>query len=377
MIQSRSSRNYGIDLLRTASMFMVLILHILSPGGILGQLKPMSGSFIAAWTLECLSYCAVNCYAMISGYVGTGSTYRYSQLATLWLQVVLYVLLGNLALALLEPGSVGLKTILKSFFPILQNHYWYFTAYALMFLFVPLLNRIVASLDRKQAAVLCGTIFVVFSILPTYRRVDDVFHLGAGYSILWLSLLYVIGGCVKKHRFLHHIPDGLLALGILLCIAVMMASKLFITSTSLSVIRDNISSDILISYPAPTVVTMALLLLVLCGKHPHLPGWAEKALSVLAPASFSVYNIHAHPSLCPRFFKGAFKSYAFFPTVGLITAVFLTAIAVFGVCILIDTLRQRLFKALAIRRRLQTLEEKWIGGLWDNTDIPQERGGRD
>lgn len=35
-----SERNYGLDLLRMAAMFMVILLHILGQGGILKQLPP-------------------------------------------------------------------------------------------------------------------------------------------------------------------------------------------------------------------------------------------------------------------------------------------------------------------------------------------------
>lgn len=63
-------RNYGIDLLRIVSMFMVVFLHILGGGGVL-ELDSLSGaSYWTAWTLKTASYCAVDIFAIISGYVG-------------------------------------------------------------------------------------------------------------------------------------------------------------------------------------------------------------------------------------------------------------------------------------------------------------------
>ena len=72
MEQLTAKRNYGIDALRIVSMFMIVILHTLGHGGILSSVSIFSGK-----------YCAVNCYALISGYVGINSKYRYSKIISL------------------------------------------------------------------------------------------------------------------------------------------------------------------------------------------------------------------------------------------------------------------------------------------------------
>lgn len=62
-------RNYGIDMLRIVAMFMVIILHILGRGGILDSVKTFSPNYYIGWFMEIASFGAVNCYAIISGYV--------------------------------------------------------------------------------------------------------------------------------------------------------------------------------------------------------------------------------------------------------------------------------------------------------------------
>ena len=63
-------RNYGIDLLRILSMFMVVLLHLCGFGGVLSNVKPFSVNYYIAWFLEIVSYCAVDVFALISGFVG-------------------------------------------------------------------------------------------------------------------------------------------------------------------------------------------------------------------------------------------------------------------------------------------------------------------
>lgn len=78
-------RNYGIDFLRILSMLMVVFLHVLLQGGILGAAKPNSINYWTAWFLEIACYCAVNCFALTSGYVMCRSRPKFSRLGGLWL----------------------------------------------------------------------------------------------------------------------------------------------------------------------------------------------------------------------------------------------------------------------------------------------------
>ena len=62
-------KNYGIDALRVLAMFMVTILHILTQGGILNASGRFTSQYEAGWLLQTMAFCAVNVYALISGYV--------------------------------------------------------------------------------------------------------------------------------------------------------------------------------------------------------------------------------------------------------------------------------------------------------------------
>ena len=86
-------RNYGIELLRIIAMFMIVSLHTLGQGGILASVTPNSPQFHIAWILEIACFCAVNIYALISGYVLSDKPFRLSRLINLRLQLLLYRLL--------------------------------------------------------------------------------------------------------------------------------------------------------------------------------------------------------------------------------------------------------------------------------------------
>lgn len=85
-----SGRNYGIDCLKSISMLMVVILHVLGFGGWLSEYPATSVMGVVIWLPETFSYCAVDCFAIVTGYVYSSSRFRYSNLAGLWLRALYY-----------------------------------------------------------------------------------------------------------------------------------------------------------------------------------------------------------------------------------------------------------------------------------------------
>lgn len=75
-----AKRNIGIEILRSLAMFMVIILHVLNFGINYEELVPFTVNWYCGWLLEGISFCAVNIYAMISGYVMVKSKNKIARL---------------------------------------------------------------------------------------------------------------------------------------------------------------------------------------------------------------------------------------------------------------------------------------------------------
>ena len=80
----KNGRNYGIDLIRIISMYMIVILHVLGQGGILWNLEKLSFRYNISWLLEIFCYCSVTCYALITGYVMNNGKFKYKKIINLW-----------------------------------------------------------------------------------------------------------------------------------------------------------------------------------------------------------------------------------------------------------------------------------------------------
>ena len=220
-------RNYGIDALRMLSMFMVVVLHILLLSGLLTNEQLFSTQYEIAWLLEICVYCAVNCYALISGYVGVDSKFRFSNIIVLWLRVVFYTFIITMVFFVFIPNSVTKLSFIKALFPVMSSQYWYFTAYFAMFFFIPLLNAALNQIDRIRLKIILISLIILFSVLQTlFCR--DVFSTGLGYTAWWLMILYLIGGYIKKYGFLEKCKSGLLFLGYCMMVWITWGSKFII-----------------------------------------------------------------------------------------------------------------------------------------------------
>ena len=134
-------KNDGIEWLRILSMMMIVTLHVLGQGGILSAAaRTSAGHYRIGWLYETAAFGAVDCFALISGYVGVNSSFRPSRLLKLWLQTVFYTLGLTALCACLRPDWLTKGIWLKAALPFTMGAYWYVTAYAGLLLLAPLLR---------------------------------------------------------------------------------------------------------------------------------------------------------------------------------------------------------------------------------------------
>lgn len=349
-------RNAGVDLLRIVSMLMVVILHILGQGGVLAGTQPQSSGYAAAYLLETLSYCAVNCYALISGYVGAEGHFRYSRLFEIHARVLFYTVLITAGFFAYMPELIGFAAVKNAFFPVMTGQYWYYTAFFGVMLLEPALQFVTAHMPRILLRNLVLTIAAAFSLLPTVF-VCDVFGINQGYSIWWLAALYLIGAYIKKYGFPFLKKAWIAALVYAACVAVTWGAHM-LEAHGLQVPLPN-----LLTYPSPAMLLAGIALLRVFSSM-KLPAWTAKSVCVLAPLSFSVYLIHVHPLIWEHFFAERFRALAGYPAAGLFFAVIGIAACVYILCSLADMARAWLFRVCRVSaacKKLGAWVEKILG----------------
>lgn len=361
VLNTKRERNYGIDLLRIVSMIMIVVLHVLGQGGVLRNTVPLSYRYEVAWFLEIASYCAVNCYAIISGYVAVKSKFKYSNIVYLWLQVVFYTVSIAAIMAVISP-NIGKAEVIDALFPVSNRLYWYFTAYFCIYFFTPVFNKAIEYLSEKQLKAIGVSIFMLFCIIPILAD-KDTFHLNNGYTPIWLMMLYILGGIINKCNLFGKMKSWIAMLIYLLMVVITWAERLICDYLNANVALEEPAEAVLTNYTSPTIFFAAVFLLVGFTKL-KIGKIATKIIAFCAPASFGVYIIHVNPYIWQYFLKNRYTFIAKFGTIKLAIAVVMAVVVIFTVCLFIDILREQLFKLLRIKKLLQKAESKIFKNIW-------------
>ncbi|MEH2956005.1 acyltransferase [Candidatus Merdisoma sp. JLR.KK011] len=353
----RDSRNLGIDLLRIVSMALIVLRHILGFGGILENVSLFSLNYGIAWLLDTAAECAVNCYALITGYIYTNAKFKYSNIVSIWLQVLFYTAGIAGLFFIFMPQSVSTKIILFSFFPVMGNHYWYFTCYFGMFFFIPFFNQLLDTCSPLLSKKLFFTIVILFSILPTIRH-TDLFGAADGYSFLWLSLMYLLGGLIRRNQENIKAEKRTLLFVYLFCILSAWISKWGIQFITLGLTGTPNNGTLLLLYTSPTMLFAACTLLILFSglKIRHM----QKCILFFAPLTFGVYLIHNNNLIRENLLKNACISFACASPAVMLGIVTALTLSVFFSCSIIDLFRIYLFRLLRIPKLTQWMEQHYF-----------------
>ena len=342
----KKERNFGIDLLRILSMLYIVMLHYSNFGGIPqgdGENLPLTVFQCAVQMLTC---CCVNCFALISGYVGyTEGTprLRIHSYLSLWLEVVFYSLLPYAFLMFLSPGAASWKDLLKAFFPITTDAYWYFTAYTGLFFLIPLLNAGIRGCSNGQLMGLCLILCAVFTV-PSMS--GDPFRLHNGYTFAWLLTLYLLGAVAKKTGICRKISTPA-AFSLLLGLWLLrMLWNLYGPAWNIFIFR--LHRGNLAFFTDPSTLLLSLLhLAAFSGLEISSPR-VRKVIAFAAPGTFAVYLLNTHPVIWQHFVVETFTQVAGFGNLVLRFTVY--SILFVAAAIILDVPRQKLFRHLPIKQ---------------------------
>jgi len=351
--------------MRFVCMLIIVLYHIQGHGELIVTPELSKTNHILIIALQSVFQAAVNGYALISGYVGHTSRFKYSSFAALWLRVLIYSVGITAVVWIISPSSVSRAEIRSAFFPLISGQYWYFTAYAGCFMLMPLLRPAISHLSRKSAGLYLTIAIFFFSVLPYLLR-NDPFLTSRGNHALWLMLLYLVGAYICEHN-----PFERFSMRKLICLftaasVVQMSSGFFLQQISKLITGKETTIWYFICHDSPTVVVLSVLLLAIFEKI-RLP-IRYSAFRMLALSSFSVYLIHDHPLVRRCIIKPLGSHLASLPSLWVIPSIFAAGFLIYLICTLIDMLRDTIFRILRIQTHLSNIENRILQAM--HIDMP-------
>lgn len=337
-------RQSNFELLRVIAMLMIITLHYLDKGGILpAPGEPFGAAGLTAWLLEAFCVSAVNVYVLLGAYFLVEQDYELMRAVRLWGQVLFYSIVIGAACVIagiVPMQELTLYKLLIYLMPVTQEHYWFATAYIVMLLFAPLMNRTLRELPEKtfrRAIVLLLLLFsVVNSVLPVRLPIDRM-----GYDALWFLVLYLTGAFLRLHGDRLKITTGVSAAGYVVSSGLIFASMLVINAFyhRTGSLLDFINRQY--HYNGVLCLASSVFLFFIFRKLNIPEGRAADGIRRAASVSFGVYLIHEHIDL--RYFWPKLlgvQKFSGTPLFLLHWAV--TILAVYAVCGVIELLRQYL-----------------------------------
>lgn len=323
-------RNYGIELLRLVLMFMVCLLHTVGQGGILHYSIKGSINYNIFWLIEIFSYCAVDSFAIISGYTAKDKPQKYDKIVNMWFQVIFYSFILTLLLTLIGINkNFEITDIIKNLLPITFKKFWYMTAYFILFFSMPILNKFLFNIDKKTAQKCFLIIFILFSIFGT---LGDPFVTQNGYSPIWLIILYCLGALANKIELFKNKKN------------ITLIGLWFVSIISTWLIYIFLDVDIFIKYISPTILLNAIIMVILFSRM-NLKG---TIISKLSSLTLGIYLFQLSPVIWNNIIKDAF---IFVTTKNIFTGillVFAIASIIFISGLIIEFIRSKLSNLLKI-----------------------------
>jgi len=348
------ARNPGVDFVRIISMYAIIIHHIIVHGGLFNKYNQYKELIL----MNISTYWHVSCYALISGYIGYKSN-KYSNLLYLSLWTIFYSSLITYYMNKYRPKFYTRKLIYKDFFPVIFEAYWYFTKYFGMYLFLPVINKGIESLNKSELRMVFISIIFIFIIVKDYLNPNaDPFIISNGNSVLWLLICYLTGAYFGKFKhdyhgikkYIHYFAYIIVFYySTILCYKnsnkpIMYDNGYF--KFNLKIFLKNIFVERLSSVPMILQSICVLLLFTEIKYNKYL----SKIITFIGPLTYGIYLIHDNVLIRENIIKHLFKNDPYnLPLIKVIKLVLLRGLKVFGICAFIDYLRHIAFTFLRIR----------------------------
>lgn len=312
----KTSRDSKFELLRIICMVFIVTHHFLLHGGFLAG--AIGANYYFAIILQALSRMAVNIFIIISAYFLITQKFRFKKCLKLWLTVVFYTIMIFLIFLCFGLVKFSFGTMFLSFLPVINQAYWFITAYFIMYLFSPYLNILINNLDKNKYVYLLVGISAL-SFLVTFGLTNSL-PIFSGYNALWFLCLYLMTGYLRKFDFKLTKDKNVIAI------------ILFIACLLMSIYKGD--------YSSPFVFINSFIVFLWFKQS---KSFYNKNLNYVSGLMFGVYIIHENFLLSGRMYNNIFCTslhnsgpFSLLIMLGFVAALFV-------VCCVIEALRQLLF----------------------------------
>ena len=341
-LKKQGDRQSNLELLRIVAMLMVILVHYAGHGG--GRLVPLPDGavygldlYFGEWfqktqaiALNAGGQIGVNIFFLISGYFLCTTTFKTERLLKTLAQVFFYSAVMVFMLTAFGIMEFPREEWFKIFFPVMNNQYWFATAYVLLYLVSPFFNIVVKNATQKQFLWLLAVLVTMSSVVPTIVGLNEPYYML--FVVLYFIAAYIriYGLTIMKKPLGAFLAYIAVYFGI--CVAMVWKHLTFDgTAEAKDAVVDYMSTGHKLWCLAASV------LLFLAFKNLKIKN--NKVINLLAGASFGVYLIHDNKYFRRFLWDNIVQTEKYFYNNAYILYAVATAVAIYLACAVIDIIR--------------------------------------
>ena len=361
----KPQRNQSIELLRTLSMFSIVIIHFYTHGlfkepnnyginftifntqSVVRLINYLFSEYIHA--IVCVS---VNCYVFITGYFLIEKKFKIKRIINTWFTTLFYSVIVSIFLFFTKISPINITDIVKSLFPITFNQYWFVTNYIGLIALSPFINILCKQITKQQLQFLLVISFLmnmtIFIIFPWAKSFGN-----NSMSLSWFICLYLTSAYLRLYGVNGDYKFYLKR-------AIALSAIIFIYTMALEFVSYYYHSNTLYhwGYAYNSLeFFLSILVFIIFLKFRFTSNSVSNFLIKISPYTFGVYlihdNCHVRNILWNRFDWNHLLNSEFF-----ILQMIVITLIIFGICIGIDYGRERFFRILRISDLLDVISKR-------------------
>ena len=350
-------RDSNLEILRIIMMILIVAHHFALHGGFSYPDTEISLNRLWIQLMTIGGKLGADVFVLISGYFLINSERRKTvRTVRLWFRMLTYSLIPFCLLAAFGQAKFTTERLLHSLLPLSYDCWWFASAYLVLYIFIPFINRFLRAMDRKEYRRFLLVLLTVWCVIPTFLHVEMQRN-----NLLWFFCLYAMIGYYR----LHHRTAKRKGSACILLAALILALT-YATVIALDLIGRHsayAAKHALFFYDYYSIPIVAASLLLVIG-FSRIRVKQSRLINTVSAATFGVYLIHDNPYVRKWLWGTVFRNASHADSGTLIPYSAGAVLAVFAVCTAIELVRIHVLEKpcaglyARIAERIDSLAEK-------------------
>lgn len=332
MGEAKNKRIAGIELLRIIAMLMIIAYHFSVHAGFSFSSNTININRLWVQFLEIGGKSGVNIFVLITGYFCIKSERRNNlRLVKIWTAALFYSVIIYFTFVFFGGETFSIIQFVKHIFPITFSQWWFLSAYFMLYLVSPFLNKLLNGLSQTDYLKLLVILTLCWCITSTFLTVPIECN-----NFLWFTYVYALSGYIRLYKIDEKGTCRFYFCALAILVLLSFASALIFDFLGLNIsVFSNHATYFFGMQKLPTLlisIAMFMAFLKIDIKN-------GKIITFVSPAMFGVYLLHDCSGVRTLIWNKLFKVANLQNSKMLVLCSVIEVISVFLVCTAIELIR--------------------------------------